>query len=138
MANYAGKGTELWFTVGASTYSLGQITSMDGPTLEMATRDVTHLMSGAKEKATSMYDAGQITGEVIYDPKLDSHKFWMADVTAGTTGRATKLVMATTIHFWSGTGIPIKLTPKGYTPEGTVMADFAMVLTGTITTPTTV
>lgn len=156
MANYPGKGTQLFMAHPTTTWmQIGQVTDISGVGGAMGTRDVTHLDSAAVEKATSIFDGGETTISLIYDPNLDGHKTFQGLLTApstlvnamvvnavtftGTTGGAIpfRVVLPSTTKQFGFLGVPKRMEVKGFTPQGTVMADCTVEVSGIVSYPTT-
>jgi len=72
---------------GHAMTNIGEIVSFNGPAMTAAVIDVTTLLSTAKEKLVSVYDAGQFSISVLYDddtPTVNLHEARMRDMQART------------------------------------------------------
>ena len=95
MAAITGNGAKFYWndTAGASpaTTEIGQIMSLTGPSISVATIETTDLQDTAKTFIAGMYDGGEVTFEVAYDPDSESspdsnqHEV-TADMLTGTQG----------------------------------------------------
>jgi hypothetical protein len=90
MADYSSQGTELqWDTTTASEYvTIGQVTSISGPSLTHPTIDVTDLGDTAAQKiARGFVDSGEIEIAISFDPASTGIHDYLLDITkTGGTG----------------------------------------------------
>jgi len=67
--------------------TIGQVTGFNGPSLSAPVIDVTTLQSTAKEKMIGVYDAGQVSLNVLFDNEASNarlHDALIRDMTART------------------------------------------------------
>jgi len=95
MAAITGNGAKFyWNDIGGTTpanVEIGQIMSLSGPSISVATIETTDLADTAKTFIAGMYDGGEVTFDVAYDPDTASdpdsgHHFMTTDMLAGTEG----------------------------------------------------
>lgn len=138
---YGGKGTVLQvaFTAGNFT-SIGQITEITGPNVTMKTREVTHLDSVADEFRAALSNGGEVSGTLEYDPAVSGHttlaNLMVTPSTVNSGGYLNcKIILAGSAKVFTFDAVPSKFSVKGMTPDGTVMADFGLTVTGAVTFP---
>lgn len=129
---WPGKGTLLQHGVAGTpvTYTtIAQRVEIDGPESEMGTRDTTDLDSPAKEYGSTIYDTGELSLTINWDPGDTTHTLLTTLQQAGTlelwqlvfTDTVTEGVAAGSTFAFSG--ILTKFKPGGMTVEGTLTAE---------------
>lgn len=141
MANFPGKGTILQVAASSTgSYSaVSQVQTIEGPSAEMGTREITHLGSVAREFAPTIVNGGTITAGVIYDPSNAGQA--LIQQTVHTTGVPSslfwKVIFSTTTKFFAFEGIPTQFAISGVTVDDTVLANLGIQVSGLTTLPTT-
>ncbi len=128
------------YTTATTTYiAVGQVQSIDGPAVEMGTREVTHLLSFAREFEPTIVNNGKITVKIFDDPTNTGQQIITAAV--HTTGVPTnlfwKVVFPTTTNFIGFLGTPEAWGLTGGEVDGTMMRNLGIQVSGLLTLPTT-
>lgn len=134
-----GKGTQLKHGVGTgpTVYtSIAQRTKINGPDGKVGSVDVTDLDSAAKEYRPTLYDGGEVSMDIWYDPTTTTHKLLTGLLTAPTVDKWE-------ITFADAAATPVtfdafltEFTPGGMEPEGYLMASIKLKITGAPIWPT--
>lgn len=143
MATRPGKGHTLMvgpYTTATTTYiAVGQVVSIDGPQTEMGTREVTHLLSFAREYEPTIVNGGPLTVQIWDDPNATGQQIISAAV--HTTGVPQnlfwKLVHPTTTKFELFVGTPTNWGLSGITVDDTATRNLGIQISGQITLATT-
>ena len=121
------------------TYTaISQITSIDGPESEMGTVETTNLSSTAKTYRKTLFDGNEVSIEMEFDPKSDTHvlltglffgntqlsagELWQVEFADATNGPSKA----------SFTAIITKLGPSGIEPESNLMANMTVKISGLV------
>lgn len=118
--------------------AIAQVASIDGPESETGTRETTNLSSTSKTYAKTLFDGGEFSVELQFDPKSDTHatlmtlfygksqavdgELWQltfADVTNGPSTAKFKAIIT-------------KLGPSGIEPESNLMANMSLKISGDV------
>lgn len=140
MANFPGKGTVLQVAINTTYVDVSQIVSLEGPGGVMGTREITHLLSSAREFAPTIHDGGEVTATILYDPNSPGQAYVQGQVytaTPGTTGSAFRLAFATTTKNIAFGAVPTAFPFTGFTVDDTVTVNLGLKVTGLLTVPTT-
>lgn len=151
VTSYSAKGTTLQITTAGSTAAftlVGQIVTIDGPSMKAGKRDVTHLTSATKEYEATIGDPQEFKGTILYNPSDAGVGIFQqrASTVAQSTvvgselvsgGDTFKVVFPTTTKLFQFQGVVTEFTPKGGDVEAGWMADFAIQPTRAITYPAT-
>lgn len=104
MAADIGQGTFVTFGTSFHTSTGFKITSVNHGGISRAVVDATHMMSTAKEfVASAVYDPGELSVEVLYDPSIKV----LNDLTAVATNQVVNIYWAnggTSTYGWSAFG----------------------------------
>lgn len=138
-----GKGHVLMvgpYTTATTTYvAVSPVVSIDGPSEEMGTREVTHLQSFAREFEPTILDGGTITIKVWDDPTNTGQQ--LISNAIHTTGVPTnmfwKLVFPTTTNFLGFFGPATQWALSGLEVDGTATRTLGIKVSGMLTLPTT-
>lgn len=95
MARYVVKGTQFWWTISSVLTQVAQIRTIRRAGSNQVI-DVTALTDTARQKLVDIWDEGQVTLELIFDPVLANHTALLADGKSGTS-RVARII-------WSDTG----------------------------------
>lgn len=112
---------------------VGQVVSLDGPSSEVSTRDTSHLLTTHRTFDVGIYDGGEVSGEVEYDPAGDTHTLLRA------LQRSPAIKKWKMIYTDSGAGddtfdgILTKWNPTGIAIGENLMAEFSIKVSGNIT-----
>lgn len=122
------------------TYTaIAQLTSIDGPESEMGTAETTHLTSAAKTYRKTLFDGNEVSCEMEFDPKSDTHAPLITLFYGNTQASDGELWKIT---FADGAGTPstasfkaiiTKLGPSGIEPENNLMANMTIKISGLVT-----
>lgn len=120
---------------GSPVYAaIAQIVSLDGPDRKVGTRETTILTSTSKTFDPTIFDGGELSGQLLYDPKCDSHAVlegllttpsrdkWKIVFNDATNGPTTATFDAILTGF----------KPTGIEVEANLMADFTLKISGTV------
>lgn len=129
MAKYAAKGNAIFkWTISASLTTVAQVRSIDTDGSNQAI-DVTDLDDSAREFVSGIYDGGEVTIELVYDPANAQVIQMRTDWKAGTIVAAQVTVAAATRAF---SAIIIGLR-ESLAEGGAIMGTFTFKVTGAIT-----
>ncbi|WP_422923748.1 hypothetical protein [Singulisphaera sp. PoT] len=134
MAKNPGLGTKLKHGVAGTppVYSeIAQVSKISGPGGEVGTRETTDLDSTAKEYEPTLYDGGEISFTVYYDPVMHALLF-----TLWTTPSKElwQLVFNDSVHTtFSFKAILTKFSPTGMEVEGNLEAEITIKISGPVT-----
>lgn len=132
------QGAKLQLSISSVFTDIALVTGISGPNPEGETFDATHLQStdNAREFVDTVWAAGEVTAELLYDPAASTHR------------RLFTLLKARTVESWKiiypdgSTGTEhafsarvIGLTHDGAVAEG-LKATVTLQITGTVTPPT--
>lgn len=132
---WAGKGTLLQHGVGTGPVvwtTLAQRVEIDGPEMEVGTRETTHLDSAARTFGATILDTGEVSMTLDYDPGEPTHTLLTGLLTGQTveqwqtvdTDVITGGVAAgSTIAFL---GILTKFKPTGMTVDDNLQAEVSI------------
>lgn len=128
------KGTALQQYIASAYVAVAQVISLDGPDMEAETYEADTLdntSAGIPYEATGRVEGGSISGEMFYDPALDSHKDLLELLRLPpTTNELWKLVFAdadTSEYGFSGAGL--SFSPTVALNDG-LKANFSIKLSG--------
>jgi hypothetical protein len=137
-------GTKLYHGVAGTpiTYTaISQVVSIDGPESEMGTRETHNLDSTAKTYATTLFDGGEVSLDIQYDPKCTTHAI-LQGLFFGKTqladGELWKIVFADVVNGPSTAAfkaIIINLGPNKMEPENNLMASMKIKISGDVSWP---
>ena len=123
-----------------STYTaIAQVTSIDGPESEMGTRETTHLGSTSKTYAKTLFDGGEPSLEIEFDPKSDSHAGLITlfyGKTQAVDGELWKITFADATNGPSNAAFKAIITnmgPSKIEPENNLMASIKLKISGDVT-----
>jgi hypothetical protein len=127
MAVLTGEGTILKH----GSVTVAQRVSIGGPSMSVGSVEKTNLDSTAKEYRPGLFDMGELSLSLQYDPKDSSHQ-------GITTSMTTKAVETWTVQWvdgstLSGSGFVTAFNPGGMEVEGNVSADVTIKYTGVVT-----
>lgn len=128
------------YTTATTTYlPVGQVVSIDGPSIEMGTREVTHLGSFAREFEPTIVDNGTVSGTIWDDPTNTGYQVINNEVhsTGVPHNLFWKIVFPTTTNFIGFVGTPTNWGLTGLEVEGTATKNFGVKVSGLLTLPTT-
>lgn len=133
------KGTAIQQYISAAYVSVAQVISIDGPDIETETFEADTLDNtdaGIPYKSTGRAEGGSLSGEMFYDPALDSHKDFLELITnPPTDSEQWKIVFADTgASEWTFTGAGINFSPTVALADG-LKAGFGIKLDGIPTFP---
>lgn len=124
----------------AGTYTaLAQVVSIDGPESEMGTRETTNLASAAKTYAKTLFDGGEPSLELEFDPKSDSHALLIAlfySNTQAQNGEQWRMTFADATNGPSTATFLAIITgfgPSGIETEANLMATLKLKISGLVT-----
>lgn len=129
MAKVAAYGTAL--KKGATT--IAAVSSLSGPALEAGTIDVTthDSPSALREFVSGLIDAGEISGELVFDPNVATHIGLWNDLIACTSAAYSVVFPHTggveTVAF---NAYVTKFGPVEAQPDGAVTAPFTLKVSG--------
>ena len=114
--------------------SIAQIVSLDGPSREIGTRETTILTSTSKTYAPTIFDGGEVTGKLLYDPTGSTHST-LETIMAGSGSLLKWKVIFNDSASTSKTfdGIFTQFQPTGIEVEANLEADFTIKVSGAIT-----
>lgn len=132
MAKVRCKGTAIQQYISSVYVSVGQVISLDGPDMEAETYEADTLDNtdaGIPYESTGRVEGGTLSGEMFYDPALDSHKDFLELLTTPpTTNEQWKLLFADTgTSEWTFTGAGISFSPTVALNDG-LKASFSIKL----------
>ena len=137
MAKVISKGTAIQQTISAAFVTVAQVISLDGPdceseTFEADTLDNTN--AGIPYKPTGRTEGGSLSGDLFYDPALDSHKD-LLELLRLPAEESWKIVFADTgASVWTFAGAGLSFSPTVALNDG-LKANFAIKLDGIPTYP---
>lgn len=131
------KGTllKLGLPYSAASYSsIALIVSIDGPSREVGTRETTTLVSSAKTFAPTIFDGGEVSGKLLYDPKGGTQVSLETLLTTPSLAK-WQMVFADTNGPTTGAfdGVLTKLGPTGIEVESNLEAEFTIKVSGAVT-----
>lgn len=132
-------GTTIAHGVTGTYTALLQVVSLDGPSSEMGTRETTHLTSAnsAKTYAKTLFDGGEVSGQLEIDPKGDTHSVWLAlfySNTQVTNGEQWQMTFVDAgVSKATFLGILTKFNVTGVEMEANLLADFTIKISGVVT-----
>lgn len=112
---------------------LTQLSSLSGPNLQSSTIDVTthDSASAVREFVAGLIDAGEISGEMIYDPNIAAQQAYWTDTLARTTQSYTIVFPHTggveTVTF---NAMVTGFGPIQSQPDGAVTTSFTLKVSG--------
>lgn len=120
-----GQGSYVNFGTSLHTATGFKITSVQHGGISRAVADATHMLSSAKEFiASSQYDPGELTVEVLHDPSL---KPWSNDLVNVATNQVVTV-------FWANGGTAVtQWTAFGYMSNYEAGAQMEEMMSGTVT-----
>jgi len=129
MAAITGNGTQFSW----DTDDIGQVQSLSGPSMSVATIDTTDIAGTSKTFIAGMVDGGEISLEVAYDPDSDDteyHTEMTTDFAEGTE-KAWKITWSDG-SFVGAQGILTSFSASA-SIDDKVTASFAIKVTGAVT-----
>lgn len=132
-----GKGTLLQHGTGSPpTYTtVAQRVTIDGPEGEKGTRDTTDLDSAAKTYAGTLYDGGDLSGTLNYDPQDPTHQLFFTWLTTQVDPEPFRLQFNDGSSPATGsrldfTAVLTKFKPTGMEVEGNLQAEYTLKVSG--------
>jgi hypothetical protein len=124
MANDIGQGTYVSFGTALHTATGYKITGVSHGGITRPVADATHMLSSAKEfVASSIYDPGELSVEVLHDPSVKP--------TADLANVATNQVVSV---YWANGGTAVTLwSAFGYMTQFEAGAQMEEMMSGTVT-----
>lgn len=113
-----GYGAKLYHggTTSSSATQITEITSITGPGMDRDAIDVTHLnsASNAREFIAGVFDGGEVTVEMNYDP-ADATQVILTEAITGTSDPSTEFVVS--LPDTDATEISFTAIPTGFSPN---------------------
>lgn len=137
MSEYSGFAAVLQIEISSVYTTIAQVRDISGPSYSQDAIDVSHRDSRAKKYAAGMYDAGEVTFDIVYDPDSTTHS---ATATGGVlkelidgTSKNFKLKFAdTTPATATFAAIVTKVEPKAPMNDAQT-ADVTLKVSGAVT-----
>ena len=93
MAAYVGTDCVLQVTIGATLTTVGAVRDVSGPSMATNAVDTSTRTARARTFLPGLYDSGEITFDIVYDPDADAHS-------ASVAGGLVKLYQDQTVSAW--------------------------------------
>ena len=136
MAYKPGKGTELQLSINSTYTAIGQLVDVTPPSMANPSVDVTHLGSSERERIGTIFDGGSVSGSLLHDPGLDSHKQLVLNASSGAmrtyTPLSWKIVGATTTNTITFTGILTQFSFQTVTVDDAWRTQFQIDISGPV------
>lgn len=137
MTKIKSKGTALHQQIGGTFVALAQVISLDGPGMESETYEADTLdnaNAGIPYEPTGRTEPGSLSGELFFDPTLQSHENFLWYLT-NPEDESWKIIFADSgTTEWPFTGAGISFSPAVALNDG-VKASFSIKLDGLPTFP---
>jgi hypothetical protein len=134
MAVHTGNGSILKATISSVLTAIAQVTEIDGPSIEVGTKEITNLSDTVKKFRALLPDYGEVTFTIEYDPADTTHAFLQTTVaTSPQSAIVYELDFSDTTHKATFSAFITEFHPKGMTPEDTLEADVKLKITGVVT-----
>jgi len=136
MAVYAGQGTVLKATIASTLTAIAQVLEMEGPGIQVGTKETTNLASSIKTYRGQLPDPGTLTATIQYDPADTTHQFLASQVLLWpqpAIAWAMVFPVAAGTHEATFNAVLTKFAPKGFNEEDNIEADIELQLTGAVT-----
>ncbi len=135
-----GKGTELQLQINSTYTALGQLVDVTPPSMGNASVNVTHLGSSEMERIGSIFDGGSVSGSLLHDQALDTHKQLTLNASSGTLRSVTpvnwKIVGATTTHTIAFAGLLTQFSFGTVTVDDAWRSNFSIDISGPVAVST--
>ena len=133
MGAITGNGTQFSWGTSGSEAAVGQVVSVSGPSLSVATIDTTDIAGTSKTFIAGMVDGGEISLEVSYDPATaaTNHAVMTTALLAGTATDGWKITWSDGANV-SALGIVTSFSASA-SIDDKVTASFSIKVTGAVT-----
>lgn len=125
-------GTQLKHGVAAVYTEVAGVVNFDGPSREVKTRETTNMDSLACTFAAAIADHGEVSGQIQYDPKCDSHAILETSIATPPVAPEQWQILFTDTSTATFVGILTKFAPTGIKREDNLLADFAIKVSGLV------
>jgi len=136
MAVNVGQGTILKATISSTLTAIYQLLEVDGPGIEIGTKETTNLGSTTKTYRAQLPDSGELSFTVQYDPAdTTSTSFLQTAIMTWPQAAVVWTLNFNTLasHLWTFSAILTGFKPKGMNEDDNLEADLKLKLTGAIT-----
>lgn len=126
------KGTALQMTVAAAYVTIGQVISLDGPSMESETYEsdtLDNASAGIPYSETGRTEGGSVSGELFFDPVDTYHLAMLALLTTPASMAYNMLFADAATTDWAFTGVGLQFGPKVALADG-LKASFSVKLSG--------
>lgn len=129
-------GTLLKLSIASVLTTVGLDLSLDGPSMEVGTRETTYLGSAAKTFKPTIPDGGEVSGTLLYDPQEPSHLAMFNLIWAPALSSWSMVFQDVGPTTFAFQGILTKFSPTGIEVESNLEAEFTIKVSGVVTEST--
>lgn len=132
MAVSPGQGATLKMTISSTLTALAQVVEIDGPGMEVGTKEITNLGDTVKKYRAQLPDGGEINATIEYDYADATHAFLATTVGTWPQAAVACEVNFTASHKAAFSAVLTKFAPKGMNTEDNLEADITLKVTGAV------